>query len=151
MAARSESALEPALVIKRIFDAPRDLVFRAWTDPEQLVRWYAPNGCTILFRRLDARAGGEFHSCIRTPTGHECWCMGIYREVVIPERIVFTMAVSDANGNAVEPADVGMDPDWPRETVVTVTFVGALGRLVTATGFDGVDVPEALLARTRYQ
>jgi uncharacterized protein YndB with AHSA1/START domain len=123
MAARSESAPEPAFAITRIFDAPRDLVFDAWTDPEQLARWYAPNGCTILFRRLDARPGGEFHSCIRTPSGHECWCKGIYREVVIPERIVLTMAVSDANGNAVEPAEVGMDPDWPRETVVTVTFV----------------------------
>lgn len=123
MAARNEHASEPAVVITRIFNAPRDLVFEAWTDPEQLARWYAPNGCAILFRQLDARPGGAFHSCIRTPGGHECWCKGIYREVVIPERIVFTMAVSDANGNVVEPADVGMDPDWPRETVVTVTFV----------------------------
>jgi len=110
------------LVITRVFDAPRDLVFKAWTDPEQLKRWYAPRGCEIHFAKLDIRPGGTFHSCIRNPKFHDCWCVGVYREIVVPERIVYDMAVADENGNRVEPADVGMDPDWPKETVVTVTF-----------------------------
>ena len=110
------------IVIERIFDAPRELVFKAWASREQLVNWYAPHGCTIDFRSLDFRPGGAFHSCIRTPEGHACWCTGIYREIVKPERIVFTMAIADEQGNQLGPADVGMDPNWPRETTVTLTF-----------------------------
>lgn len=130
-AAGNPSAVQPAeeeVLITRVFDAPRDLVFNAWTDPEHLMRWYAPHGCTIDFRQLDPRPGGVFHSCIHTPTGHDCWCKGVYREVVAPERIVFTMAVADENGNPVEPVDAGMDPSWPRETVVTVTLADLGGR-----------------------
>ena len=113
---------EREVFITRVFDAPRELVFAAWTDPEHLARWFAPNGCSVRFRQLDFRAGGAFHSCIHTPDGHDCWCAGVYREIAAPERIVFTMAVADANGDLIEPVDAGMDPDWPRETVVTVTF-----------------------------
>jgi len=105
-----------------VFDAPRDLVFKAWTDPEQLKRWYAPKGCTMHFSQIDLRQGGTFHSCIRSPDGHDCWRKGVYREIVPPERIVYTLAIADEKGSLVEPADVGMDPDWPGEASVTVTF-----------------------------
>ncbi len=132
MAEKSNSpATEPVerlVEITRVFNAPRELVFRAWTDREQLLHWFAPRGCTIAFRTLDLRPGGTFHSCILTPSGHQCWCQGVYREIVAPERIVFTMAVADEQGNLVEPADVGMDPDWPRETIVTVTFAELEGK-----------------------
>jgi uncharacterized protein YndB with AHSA1/START domain len=108
--------------IIRFFDAPRELVFRAWTDPEHLVSWFAPNGCTIHFKNLDIREGGVFHSCVRTPTGYECWCRGVYHEITPSQRIVLTMAMANSNGDFVEPAYIGMDPDWPRETILTVTF-----------------------------
>jgi uncharacterized protein YndB with AHSA1/START domain len=110
------------LVISRAFDVPRELVFNAWTDPEFLMRWYAPRECTINIYKLDFRPGGLFHTCIQNPDGHACWCKGIYREIVVPERIVFTLANTDEKGNVVEPAEIGMDPEWPRETTVTVTF-----------------------------
>lgn len=113
---------EREVLITRVFDAPRELVFDAWVDPEHLVRWYAPRGCTTRFRAIDPRPGGTFHSCIRSPDGQDCWCTGRYLEVVRPERIVYTLALSDEDGNPVDPADAGKDPDWPRETVVTVTF-----------------------------
>ena len=122
------AATEPQVLISRVFDAPRDLVFRAWTDPAQLKRWYAPNGCSIRYEKLDVRPGGTFHSCIKTPDGHECWCVGEYREVVPPERLVLTMVIADAAGNVVGPTDVGMDPEWPQETVLTVTFDDLGGR-----------------------
>lgn len=133
------------VLITRVFDAPPELVFRAWTEREALLRWYAPRGCTITFRAIDVREGGEFHSCIRTPDGHECWCKGIYREIVAPERIVYSMAVADAAGNQVEPTAVGMDADWPRETEVTVTFepVGEKTRLTLRQ-----TVSESLAKRT---
>jgi uncharacterized protein YndB with AHSA1/START domain len=116
------------VLITRLFDAPRELVFDAWTDPQQLARWYAPHGCEIEFRALDPRPGGTFHSCIRTPDGHRCWCRGVYRTVNRPVQIVMTMVVSNEKGETVEPAAAGMDPDWPGETVVTVTLVEKQGR-----------------------
>jgi uncharacterized protein YndB with AHSA1/START domain len=145
--AKSEAAAGVAdreVLITHVFDAPRDLVFRAWTDPEHLKRWFAPTGCTVHFARLDIRPGGAFHSCIRGPQG-DCWCRGIYREVVAPERIVFTMAVADKDGNRIDPPAAGMDPDWPRETVVTVTFAERAGR-TTLTLHQTVS--EALAKRT---
>jgi len=110
------------VLITRTFDVPREAVYRAWTDPRQLPLWFAPTGCTIRFAKLEIRPGGEFHSCITTPDGHECWCRGTYRELAEPERIVFTMAVADAAGSLIEPIDAGMDPEWPRETTVEVTL-----------------------------
>lgn len=136
---------ERMVVITRSFDAPRELVFRAWTDPEQLTRWYAPTGCTIRFVAIDPRPGGAFHSCLRTPDGYECWCKGIYLEIVEPERIVYTLAVTDEHGASVEPSAVGMDPAWPRETVVTVTF-SELGGGTKLTLHQ--TAPESLARRT---
>ena len=119
---------EKDVFITRVFDAPRELVFQAWTDPRHLEQWYAPHGCSTHFRKLEFRVGGSYHSCIRIPSGHECWCRGDYLEIVPPERIVFTMAVADAEGNLADPAQMGMDTDWPPQTVVTVTFTEQNGQ-----------------------
>lgn len=120
--AAATAAPDRDVLITRVFDAPRELVFQAWTDPAHLAHWYAPHGCTISFREIEVREGGVFHSCIGGPDGSACWCKGVYREVVAPERIVCTMAIADEQGNLMDPTDVGMDPEWPRETVLTVTF-----------------------------
>ena len=119
---------EKEVVITRVFDAPRELVFKAWADREHLMRWYAPKGCTIRISTIDFRPGGVFHHCIRNPKFGDCWCKGIYREIVVPECIVYTLALADEKGNLVDPADVGHDPDWPRETTVTVTFAELEGK-----------------------
>jgi uncharacterized protein YndB with AHSA1/START domain len=137
---------EPEVLITRVFAAPRELVFQAWTDPEHLMHWYAPRGCAIHFRTLDLRPGGRFHSCIRTPDGHDCWCTGVYREIAAPERIVYTLALADENGNPAAADQAGKDPDWPQETVVTVTFT-ALGDKTTELILHQT-VSEALAKRT---
>lgn len=144
-AAAEGDATAREVVITREFDAPRELVFRAWTHPEQLRRWYAPDGCAIHFKRIDVRPGGMFHSCVRTPDGHDCWCTGVYREIVAPERIVYTLTIADEQGNAVGPTDVGMDPNWPRETTVTVTLAERDGRTTLTLRQT---VPESLAKRT---
>ena len=113
--------------IERMFDAPRELVFEAWTRPEQLLQWYAPHGCTIHFEKIDVRPGGRFHSCIHNPKFGDCWCVGVYREIVRPERIVYTLATADSAGNEIEPVQAGHDPRWPRETLVTVTLADVRG------------------------
>lgn len=109
------------IVISRVFDAPRELVFEAWTNPEHLLRWFAPHRCTLHFARIDVRPGGGFHSCIRD-AAFECWCVGEYQEIVRPERLVYTLAIADEHGNKVAPSTVGHDPRWPAETVLSVTF-----------------------------
>jgi uncharacterized protein YndB with AHSA1/START domain len=135
----------PQVFIQRQFRAPRELVFAAWTNQQHLLSWFAPTGCTIAFRQIDVRPGGKFHSCITTPDGKECWCKGTYREVNSPQRIVFTMAVADAQGNLLSPQEAGMDPAWPRETVVTVTLED-VGGATELTLHQTVD--EALAKRT---
>lgn len=104
------------LLFTRVFNAPRDLVFKAWTDPEQLVKWFAPEGFTVTFLEMDLRPGGAWRKCMRSPDGIEYWRHGLYREVVDPGRLVFTY-VSD---------DPESDPH--HETVVTMVFEDQGGR-----------------------
>ena len=115
------------VLITRTFNAPRELVFRAWTDKEQLLRWYAPTGCRIEFRSLESRAGGSFHSCIHIPNGSACWCIGEYLEVDPPNRLVYTMRMADEHGKAVSSASAGKESEWPEVTTVTVTFEDVAG------------------------
>lgn len=114
--------LKKELFITHLFDAPRELVFRAWTDPEQLMHWYAPDGCTIEFKTIDVREGGTFHSCIHDPIHGDCWIKGVYQEAVFPEKLVFSMVLTNEDGYSVESTDVGKPVDWPKEIITTVTF-----------------------------
>lgn len=121
-------ATDREIVVTRVFDAPRSLVFKAWTDPKHLVQWWAPKGWTTPFCKVDPRKGGRFHFCMRSPEGKDIWGIGIYREIVEPERIVYTDAFADAQGNPVPPSHYGMSPGHPAQTEVTVTFVEHEGR-----------------------
>jgi len=115
------------VLIVREFDSPRELVYEAWTTQEHLLCWFAPRGCQVSYRKFEFRVGGQFHSCIHTPDGSECWCKGEYRRILEPELIEFTMVVSNASMQTVQPIDAGMDPAWPKETIVTVSFAGHKG------------------------
>jgi uncharacterized protein YndB with AHSA1/START domain len=110
------------LFITHLFDAPKTVVFGAWTDPEQLKSWYAPDGCTIEFKSIEVTQGGSFHSCIHDPVHGECWIKGKYLEVLPPDKLVMTMVLSDKDGNSVNAAGAGKPEDWPEELVTTVTF-----------------------------
>jgi uncharacterized protein YndB with AHSA1/START domain len=101
---------ERELVITRIFDAPRHLVFQAWTEPDRAARWWGPQGFVTTYCNMDVRPGGVFRVCMRSPAGAEHWKQGVYREVVEPERLVFTFAWEDAEG---KPG---------HQTLVTLTF-----------------------------
>jgi uncharacterized protein YndB with AHSA1/START domain len=116
------------LLITRVFDAPRERVWKAWTDPEELKRWWGPKNFTAPFFTIDFREGGTYHYCMRSPEGRDYWATGAYREIVPMERIVFTDAFADENGNVVPASYYGMDGDWPEELVVTLTFEEFLGK-----------------------
>ena len=90
---------ELELVTTRQFDAPRELVFKAWTDPEQIKQWWGPNGFSTVIRTMDVRPGGVWHYCMQSAEWGDAWGKAIYREVVEPERIVYTDLFSDEEGN----------------------------------------------------
>lgn len=113
---------ERELVLTRTFDAPRALVFRAWTEPEHLRRWFGPRGWTLTACTRDLRVGGVWRYCLRGPGGEDVWGRAVYREITPPERLVYTDSFADAAGNPVEPTRYGFGPDFPREVLVTVTF-----------------------------
>ena len=129
LAERASRAAQPELVITRIFDAPRALVFRAWTEPERAALWWGPQGFTTISCRMDVREGGAWRLSMRSPEGTVHSKIGVYREIIAPERLVLTYAWEDAEGRP------------GRETLVTVTFaeLGSKTRLTLHhQGFEGV-------------
>jgi len=114
--------------IEETFNASIERVFNAWTDPEKLLQWYAPEGCKIHFKKIKIEPGEQFHSCVTHPQHGECWCIGEYKEIIPNSKIVFTMCNADEEGNPINPATIGMDPDWPGETLVTVTLTAEKGK-----------------------
>ena len=97
------------MVITRVFDAPRELVWKAWTDPKYMMQWWGPKGFTAPVCKMDFRVGGKFLCCMRSPDGQEFWNAGEYHEIVPHEKIVSSMYFSDSAGNKVEPAHYGID------------------------------------------
>ncbi len=130
------------LFITHLFDAPVEAVFQAWIDPDQLIHWYAPDGCAIEFRTIDVSTGGRFHSCIHDPVHGECWVKGTYLEVTPNRRLVFTMIMSDEAGNSVSSVAAGKSQDWPEHQTTTVTFQ-ALGAQTKISIYQTVSEEEA--------
>ena len=114
-----QAAARP-FVITREFAAPRELIWRAWTEPERLRHWFGPKGCTVAEARLDLRAGGTFHSCLRTPDGAEMWGKWVFREVKPPERLVWVHSFSDKDGGL---ARHPLSPAWPLELLTETDFI----------------------------
>ena len=92
---------EREVVITRVFDAPRELVFRAWTDSKIMKEWYGPKVFTNTVCELDVRVGGAWHIVMRGPDGVEYPGRGVYREIVKPERLVFTSEATDKDGKVI--------------------------------------------------
>ena len=113
---------DQGLVITRIFEAPRELVWRAWTDPEHLRHWWGPKGFTSPACTIDLRVGGKYLFCMRSPDGQDFWSTGVYREIVEHERLVCTDSFADEEGNVVPATHYGMGSDFPLELEMTVTL-----------------------------
>jgi uncharacterized protein YndB with AHSA1/START domain len=120
--------VERELVITRIFDAPHELVWKAWTEPERSMRWWGPKNFTSPVSKIDLRVGGTYLNCMRSPEGQDYWSTGVYREIVPMERIVYTDSFADEKGNVVPATHYGMGPDFPLEMLVSVTFEEDGGR-----------------------
>jgi len=135
----AEAPAEGELVIRRVFDEPRELVWKAWTDPERMKRWWGPKNFTAPVCKIDLRVGGVYLYCMRSSEGQDYWSTGVYREIVPQERIVCTDSFADEKGNPVPASHYGMGGDWPAELLVTVTFAESAGK--TKFTLRHVDIP----------
>jgi uncharacterized protein YndB with AHSA1/START domain len=136
---------EGEIVITRIFDAPRKLVWKAWTEPEHFMRWWGPKNFTSPVCKIDFRVNGTYLWCMRGPDGKEYWTTGVYRDIVPIERIVYSDSFADEKGNVVPASVYGLPgEDWPLETLVTVTFEERGGK--TTMTLRHVGIPAGVLS-----
>lgn len=124
----TEREQEGELIITRVFDAPRKIVWKHFTEPELVKRWWGPEGYTAPHIYIDLNPGGEALFCMRSPEGQEIWSKGVYKEIVPMERIVTTDSFADEKGNVVPATYYGMSPDFPLELLITMTFEEHAGK-----------------------
>ena len=141
---------EREFVITRTFDAPRDLVYRAWTEPKHMAQWWGPHHFTNPICEMDVRPGGRWRIVMRDPAGNEHPAKGEYREVVPPERLVWTIdhsELSDEWHALVNPSHRKGDPRPAIEVVNTVTFddVGGKTQLTIRLQFESAQARAALV------
>jgi uncharacterized protein YndB with AHSA1/START domain len=113
------------LVITRVLDAPRELVWKAHSEAGRLMQWWGPKGFRMKVARLDFRPGGVFHYGLQTPGGQEMWGRFVYREIVAPERMVFVVSFSDAEGGVTRHPGAA---NWPLEVLNTLTLAESGGK-----------------------
>lgn len=112
-------------LLTRIFDAPREVVFKAWTESERLMQWFGPKGFAIHVRTNDLRPGGIVHYSMTSSDGSIMWGRWAYREIVEPERLVFVASFADPEGNIIRAP---FSDTWPLEVLSTVILADHEGK-----------------------
>jgi uncharacterized protein YndB with AHSA1/START domain len=111
-------------VMSRVFDAPRDLLWKFFTDPERMKQWWGPKGFKVLAAKMDLRPGGTYHYGMQAPNGQTMWGKFVYREVIPQERMVFINSFSDEKGGITRHPG---NENWPLEMLSTFSFEDAPG------------------------
>lgn len=130
-----------AIVIERIFNAPIDLIWQMWTEPEHFKQWYGPKGATIPVADMDLRVGGKRLICMEMQMrdrSMKMWTTGEYLELEPKVRLVYTESMADEKGNVVTPSAMGMPDDHPETTEVTVQLEDLDGRTKMVMTHAGV-------------
>lgn len=126
---------EGLIQVSRTFDAPLELLWKAWTEPERFMKWYGPKGFTAPTCEIDLRVGGRHLWSMLSPDGRQMYFTGVYKEVVPMERLVFTDSMSDAEGNVMSSEMMGKGAHTTMN--VTVTFVHADGKTTVTVSHVG--------------
>lgn len=108
--------------ITRTFNAPREALWKAWTEPESIKQWWAPNNFTCPNAKTDLRIGGKYLNAMQGPDGKKIWSGGTFMEITKPSRLSYTDSFMDEQGNIVEASEYGMQDNFSRIMYVTVTF-----------------------------
>lgn len=137
----AQTADKRNLVVKRTFDAPLVQVWKAWSDADEVMRWWGPDGFTAPSAQMDFREGGVSLVCMRAPQefgGQDLYNTWTYGEIVPMERIEFFTHLSDKDGNTVTPASLGFPGDFPQgiRSVVVFKALGNRQTEVTVTEYD---------------
>jgi len=132
-------------VISRLLDARRDKVWKAWTEPEHLEKWWGPKGFVVTRCKIDLRPGGIMHYCLRSPDGNDMWGRFVFREIVKPERLVWINSFSDEKGGITRRP---MMLDWPREMLTRVTFDELSGKTRVTVQWTPVDTSTEIERKT---
>ena len=140
MTGTPDNVIKEDLVVTRIIDAPIQLVWKAWTDPQHVMRWWGPKYYTSPTCKIDLREGGKYVFCMRAPHnqgGQDSYTAGVYTKIVPMERLEFTQGLADKDGNPVDPVVMGLPPDFPKElrTVIVFKAKGDMTEL-TITEYD---------------
>ncbi|MGD0817510.1 MAG: SRPBCC domain-containing protein [Methanomassiliicoccales archaeon] len=135
---KEKSSKSKDIVITRVFDAPRELVWKSWTVPERFMRWWGPKGYTCPSAKIDLRVGGTYLACMRSPEGKDFWSTGTYKEVVEPERLAMTDSFADEEGKVVPASYYEMAGEYPMELQVSVTFEEHGGMTVMTLKHSGM-------------
>jgi len=122
---------QDALTIERTFDAPADVIWQMWTDPRHFAAWYGPAGSAVTVVNMNVRVGGSrlVRMEVTTPNGPmQMWFTGEYLEIIDGKRLVYTESMSNANGDVVNPSELGMPAAHPTTTEVRVELEDLGGR-----------------------
>jgi uncharacterized protein YndB with AHSA1/START domain len=143
----SATVVQKPFVITRTFNAPREVVFDAFTKPDEMKKWWGPKGFTVISSKMDLRPGGFYHYGMRGPDGSPMWGKFVYREIVRPERISFVNSFSDEAGGVTRHP---MAPDWPLRMLTTFTFDdlggGKTKLTTTSVAFEATEAEVAVFA-----
>jgi len=132
------------LVITRLFESPKEWVFKAWTEPEKIKKWWGPKGFTAPVVKVDLRPGGKYLYAMQDSSGKKYWSGGVFKKVDAPNRIVVVDHFADEKGNEVSAAAYGMNSSFPQENIINFTFTeegdGTRVKIIS-------QLPESLAAR----
>lgn len=142
-----ETATVQTLTISRMINAPREAVWKAWTEPERIKKWWGPKPFTAPAARVDLRVGGKYVFDMRSPDGKDYWSTGIYREIKPMERIVATDSFADEKGNVVPATKYGFKADFPAELLLTTTFEEVDGKTKLTLRHEGFPADQVEGAR----
>lgn len=127
----------------RVFDAPVERVWQAWTEPEYIRQWWGPTGFTAPVAEMDVRVGAASRVVMRSPEGHDFFNIWTYTTVIPLTRLEFHMGFANSDWQPRDPADLGLPPDIPAEVRHVVTFTGKGPTELTVTEF-GYSSPQTV-------
>ena len=133
-----KTVTQQPIVINRVFNIPVHQVWRAITEPQEFKKWWGPKGFTCPSSRMEARVGGNYLNCMKSPDGKEFWSTGTVKELVVDKKLVLSDSFSDDKGNKKNASDYGMEGDWPDESTITFELEEADGATKLRLQHEGI-------------
>jgi len=141
---QQDTTLQNHIVIHRVFNLPKRVVWLALTDPEYFKKWWGPKGFTCPSSKMEARVGGKYLNCMRGPDGKEYWSTGVVQEFIFGKKLVITDSFSDSKGNIKSASEHGLPGDWPGKLLITFELEEADGATKLKLVHEGI--PEEMQA-----